>query len=296
MIKISFFIIIFFIFFFIIPRPVEALVQTQRALLNEQIKQKIEIIKFELELLQSLLFNMKKEQKITAGSYLVINISDNSILLSKNANQAYPIASITKLMTAVIAQENIKKNQTIILTNEMLQPLGQSPSLFRGLNISAENLLKANLIQSSNDASQALSHFLDRGIFLNKMNQKTKELGMTNTIFFDTHGLNPKNRSTATDLAKLLTYIYQKHPEILNITKNNNFWLPNIAGQLLKFQNVNNFYPLSNFIGGKTGFLPQARQTIASIFNINEKSVIIILLFSNNRQADVFSLIKQLEK
>jgi len=59
---------------------------------------------------------------------------------------------------------------------------------------------------------------------------------------------------------------------------------------------VNNFYPLAEFIGGKTGYLPQAKQTLASIFDVNGKQIAIVLLYSSNRQADVFSIIKQIKK
>jgi len=118
---------------------------------------------------------------------------------------------------------------------------------------------------------------------------------MANTVFFDAHGLSPANRSTATDLAKLLTYIYKNHPEILSITKDNNFWLPDPTGRLLKFQNVNNFYHLPEFIGGKTGYLPEAKQTLASLFNVNKEPVAIILLYSSNRQSDTFTIINQLK-
>lgn len=287
--KISLFLLICFL---VVPKPVEALTQTQRALLLQQ----VEILRFEIQLLQSLLFNFRLQQEVTAASYLAVNLSDNSTILQKNANQAYPIASITKLMAAVIAQEHIKKGQTITLTEKMLEPLGQSPSLFLGLNVSAENLLKASLIQSTNDASEALAYFLRKDKFLDLMNQKAKELGMKNTSFSDASGLSLANRSTAADLAKLIAYIFERHPEILSTTKDNNFWLPDETGRLLKFQNVNNFYPLGEFIGGKTGYLPQAKQTLASVFRVNGKPIAIILLYSDNRQADTFTILNQLKK
>ena len=257
--------------------------------------QQIEIIKFEITVFQSLISNFQLHQGITAQSYLAVNLSDNSVILQKNPNQAYVPASITKLMTAVIALENIDTKQTITLTEKILEPSGQSPSLFLGLNISAENLLKASLVQSTNDASEALSYFMGKEKFIELMNQKAKELNMSNTVFYDVHGLNPANRTTASDLAKLLSYILKNHPEILTITKENDFWLPDKTGTLLKFQNVNNFYPLSEFIGGKTGYLPQAKQTLASIFNVNGEQIAIILLYSSNRQADAFAIIKQLK-
>jgi D-alanyl-D-alanine carboxypeptidase (penicillin-binding protein 5/6) len=148
----------------------------------------------------------------------------------------------------------------------MLKPLGQSPSLYLGLSVSAENLLKAALLQSSNDAAKALSFSLGKQKFVQLMNKKAKELGMTNTTFDDAHGLSHKNVSTASDLIKLLAYIYKNHPEILRITKENNFWLPDKTGKLLKFQNVNNFYPLSNFIGGKTGYSKKSQTNLGSGF------------------------------
>ena len=288
--KFSLFLFIILTFFLIVPKPVEALTQAEKALLLQQ----IEILRYEVQLLQSLLLNLQLKQEISAGSYLAVNLSDNSTILEKNANQPYPIASITKLMSALVTSEHIKKNQTITLTEKMLEPLGHSPTLFLGLNISAENLLKASLIQSTNDACESLAYFLGKEKFLDQMNQKAKELGMKNTVFSDVHGLSPTNRSTAADLAKLISYIYKEHPEILHLTRDNNFWLPDSTGRLLKFQNVNNFYPLPEFIGGKTGYLPQAKQTLASVFLVNKKPISIILLYSDNRQADIFTILNRL--
>jgi len=254
----------------------------------------IEILKYEISLLQMLLLNFQAQQGITASSYLAVDLSDNSVLLEKNPGQAYPIASVTKLMTAVIALENIDMDRKITLTEEMLTPLGQSPSLFEGLNASAENLLKASLVQSSNDAAESLAYFLGKEKFIGLMNEKTQELGMDGTVFYDVHGLNPANISRATDLVKLLAYVRENHAEILSIAKDNNFWLPDETGTLLKFQNVNNFYPLLAFVGGKTGYLPEAKQTLASIFNVNGKQIAIVLLHSVNRQADAFAILKEL--
>jgi D-alanyl-D-alanine carboxypeptidase len=267
--------------------PVKALGQVDLA-------RRIEILKYEISLLQMLISNWQLQGPITASSYLAVDLSDNSVLLEKNPDKSYSIASVTKLMTAVIALENIDMDSEITLSEEMLTPLGQSPSLFEGLDISAENLLKASLIQSSNDAAESLSYFLDKEEFIGLMNKKAQQLGMDSTVFYDVHGLNSANSSRASDLVKLLAYIQENHAEILGITKSNDFWLPNEAGDLLKFQNVNNFYPLPAFIGGKTGYLPEARQTLASIFEVNGKQVAIVLLHSANRQADAFAILKEL--
>ena len=285
------FFVLLFVFSPLNSKTVQALNQTERVRLLQQ----IEILKQEFGLLQTLLSNLRLQQEIIAPSYLAVNLSDNSVVLEKKPNQTYPIASITKLMTAVIALENIDRKQTITLTKKMLEPFGHSPALFLGLKVSAENLLKASLIQSTNDAPESLAYFLGKEKFLTFMNQKAKKLEMTNTVFYDVSGLNSANHSTAQDLAKLLLYIYKNHPEILSITKDNNFWLPDSTGRLLKFQNVNNFYYFPSFIGGKTGYLPEAKQTLASIFNVNEKPIAIIVLSSANRQADTFTILRKLK-
>jgi D-alanyl-D-alanine carboxypeptidase len=124
---------------------------------EEKLIQQIDILQQEIKTLQSLILNFQLRQEITAESYLAVDLSDDSVLLSKSSDELHPIASITKLMTAVITLENIDLNRTIILTDEMLKPLGGSPTLFSGLTIRAEDLLKACIIQSTNDAAETLS-------------------------------------------------------------------------------------------------------------------------------------------
>ena len=272
---------------FFIPQNIKAI---------ELSAQQLEILQQEILLLQTLINNYNLNKGIDSASYIAVDISDNSVVLEKNSNQSLPIASITKLMNAVISLENIDLNKTIVLTDQMLLPLGQSPCIYSGLQISAENLLKSALIQSSNDAAEALSYFIGKEKFIDLMNQKALEIGMKNTIYYDANGLNLKNKSTATDLAKLISYIDKNYPKIWEIGKNNDFWLPDQTGRMLKFKNVNNFYPIHNFIGGKTGYTIEAKQTIASVFEINNRKIAIIVLYSNNRIADVFEIIKKIRK
>jgi len=257
--------------------------------------QQIEILQQEILVLKSLVENFNLYQEPSAGSYIAVDISNNAVLLQKNISTQFSMASVTKLMTSVISLENINMNQEIILTKEMLLPLGQTPVLYSGLKISALNLLKATMIQSSNDSAEALAYFLGKENFINLMNQKAKELGMSDTIYYDTHGLSLNNKSTASDLAKLMSYVYKNHPQILEITKINDFWLPDQNGKMLKFKNVNNFYYIGEFIGGKTGYLTEAKQTFNSIFNVNGKPIAIAVLYSNNRMADIFSILRQLK-
>lgn len=261
---------------------------------QEQIRIISEKIKYLQSLIATLQEKLKTENKILAESYLVMDImdiSDNSVVMEKNIQKTYPIASITKLINAVVASENIDPAQTITLTKEMLKPDGYSPSLFLGLSVSSKNLLKASLIQSTNDAAEALSYFVGNEKFVGLMNQKAKALEMNNTYFYDAHGLSSRNRSTARDIFNLLRHIYEKRPEILSIGRDDNFWLPDPTGKMLKFKNVNNFHDHPYFIGGKTGYLPEAKQSLASLFNINGRVFAVILLRSPDRQSDALKIV-----
>jgi D-alanyl-D-alanine carboxypeptidase len=243
-----------------------------------------------------LALSAKSKKPISAGAYLAVDLSNGKVLLQKKSDKAYPLASTTKLMNAVITLENIDAKKTITLTDKMLAPAGRSPSIFEGLVISVRDLLQASLIQSVNDAAESLAWGLGKEKFLGLMNQKAKDLVMAKTVYVDANGLDAKSRSTAADMAKLLAYIQKNHPEILATTKNNNFWLPNAQGELLKFANLNNFYDYPGFVGGKTGYSPAAKQTFAAIFNIKNKPVAIVLLHSSDYEADTFKILNQLKK
>ena len=243
------------------------------------------------------------QKGLTATSYSVIDISNDSIVLSKNIEKVYPIASITKLMSAVITLENINQEEEILLTSKMLSPYGYSPAIHLGKTISAKDLIKAALIQSTNDAAESLTYFLGEEEFITLMNKKAEELSMESTAFYDAHGLNYLNRSSAPDIAKLVLYIRENHPEIFEITREENFQLyGECVDSLCTFKNLNLFHKLTEFIGGKTGYLPtkadqqNAGQTFVGLFDFNEREYVIVLLNAKNRASDIEKISTWLKK
>lgn len=229
------------------------------------------------------------------SSHIIVNLETGETVSSKNSTDSYPIASITKLMNAVVAKEQINPDSTITLTKEMLKPYGYSPSLFLNLTVRAKNLLQASLIQSTNDAAESLSYFVGKDKFLSLMNSKAKELGMQKTAFYDTHGMDVRNTSTAEDLSKLLAYIHKNYPDILEITKNDDFWMPDPNGRMLKFKNLNVVMASAGFVGGKSGYLPEARNTFASVFTLSGKPYAVVLLNSKTSISDMQSILSGLK-
>jgi D-alanyl-D-alanine carboxypeptidase len=272
--------------------------ESQAALIQqlEALMRKISDLRWQLE-------KSKVGKELTASSYLVVDLSNNFAILNKDHQKKYPIASVTKLMTGVITLENLNSDDEITLTSKMLEPYGFSPAIHLGKNITAKDLMKAALIQSTNDAAESLTYFLNEGEFVLLMNEKAKELGMYNTFFNDTHGLSYSNSSSALDIFRLLTHIKKNHSNLLEITREENFQLEGeCVGKICTFKNLNLFHGLSEFIGGKTGYLPlkadqqNAGQTFAGIFQFQENPYAIILLNSRNRASDVQKISNWLKK
>jgi len=288
-----------YIFLFVFIVFISAPVLTKAAdIPTASIAQQIEAIKQKIAELQKLLAELllqKRGIEVTSGSYIVVDLLDGTVISEKSSGTEYPIASITKLMNAVVSLESIDQNQKITLTADMLKPVGYSPALFLGATVTAHDLLKAMMIQSTNDAAESLASIMGVEKFVAAMNQKAVELGMQETHFYDTHGLNLQNRSTAANLVKLVTYVYNNHPEVLTLSKETNFQLPGSDGRLLTFKNVNNFYGSPDFVGGKTGYLPEAKQSLASIFQVNGKTMAVIVLYSKDRQIDTIALINSIK-
>ncbi|MBT6069279.1 D-alanyl-D-alanine carboxypeptidase [Candidatus Peregrinibacteria bacterium] len=152
---------------------------------------------------------------LTSHAALVMDVSSNKILYEKNIDKQLPIASITKIMTAVIALEEIENLEEIaIVSRESTLVPGSKVWLSQGEKIKYKDLLNSLLISSGNDAAFAIAENVagSQELFVQKMNAKAKSLGMENTHFANSHGLDdPDNYSTASDIALLAGYALKKN-------------------------------------------------------------------------------------
>ncbi len=252
---------------------------------------------------------LKKSDKnlpLTADAYVVTDLENNETVINKNDKKILPIASITKLVTALVAQEFLKPDQIITISQQAYDTYGNSGNLHVGQKISKKDIFYPLLLSSSNDAAEALAETVGRDKFIAEMNNRVKKIGLTDTFFADPSGLSPLNISTASDLAKLAGYLYQSQPELLAITREQKHQVGKQS-----WHNVNNISLLKYYVGGKNGYTDEANRTLVSIFNIpitststagtttaekKSRLLAIVLLQSDDRKGDAKGLLNYLTR
>ena len=149
---------------------------------------------------------------VNAKAALVVDLDSETILYIKNDTEQLPIASLTKIMTALIILENHSLDEIVTIAGEATQVGGSTMYLSTNEQISVENLLKGMLMQSGNDAATALAiyHSGSVGAFVQEMNAKAKNMKLKDTSFQNPMGFdNPNNYSTVRDLLVISKALYK---------------------------------------------------------------------------------------
>lgn len=232
---------------------------------------------------------------LNSKAYMMADLETGEVIIEKNSDTIYPLASVSKLMTAVVATEKMNLNDIAIVSNDASNAYGAQGSLKLGEKIILSDLIYPLLMESSNDAAEVFADHYGHQAFMDEMNKKAKSLEMYDTYYGDPSGLDPKNTSTPNDLLKLVQYIWRNDPSIFATTRVKQFSIKNHT-----WYNRNPQLPLSGFVGGKNGYIDQALQTTASIFEIptlkgGNRKVVIIILKSADKNGDVNKLIKFLK-
>ena len=224
--------------------------------------------------------------KITAQSAIAVDVQSGKVLYKKNTQEIRPIASITKLMTALVFLENNPGWQKEFYTIPSDRRNGGIIYLNTGEILTLKDLFYTALIASDNDSAMALSRatgFSEKE-FINKMNQKVRELNLKNTHFTDPSGLDKNNKSTAEDIVKLLNFALAKE-EIQKATSTAYYEFEVISNEkkrLVKLKNTDLLLKsYLNIIGGKTGHLEVAGYCLAvKVKNEKDKEIIVVVLGS----------------
>jgi serine-type D-Ala-D-Ala endopeptidase (penicillin-binding protein 7) len=240
-----------------------------------------------------------KIPELKTPHYLIADVQSSTVLASSDLTAVAPIASVTKIMTALVAAEFINLDSSVYV-NEPTFVQSLIPRLGNRSKVSMYSLLQLLLVESSNEAAEVIASQLGQEEFVVKMNQKALSLGMVDTHFADPSGLSAENTASLSDLLRLAQYIYTNRSFIFELTANQNLPTAHIGGEFGELLNFNKVEDLDNFIGGKVGETIAAGQTSVTLHQISvkgsERVVAIIILGSEDRNKDVRELLRYAEE
>ena len=237
----------------------------------------------------------KKISGVSASHYLVGDIETGDIIMEKNSEELVPIASVTKMMTALTALEVVSQRKTTTISAADVATLGNNGELKVGEVIATNDLIYPLLMESSNDAGTALANFYGYNGFITMMNEKARAIGMEVSSFDDPTGLSEKNLSTPRDLFRMLSFMYNNKSFIFDVTLEQK----HTAGTHTWY-NTSQFLRTDGFLGGKRGYTDPARETHAGIFELklsefDTRKIAIVVLGSEDRYHDTVALMNYLK-
>lgn len=194
--------------------------------------------------------------RVQTASVALVDLDRRRVLWERRAGQRRPIASLTKIMTVLIALESADLDEVVTVSERATSESGSELGLVPGERIPVEDLLYALLLQSSNDGAIALAEHLGGSVerFVRRMNRRAGELGLRDTEFRSPHGLDDQGYSTARDLSELTAEAFT-HPAFVRIARTKLRVIPAPAGPPRRIQSRNAMLWLyRGSVGVKTGF------------------------------------------
>lgn len=234
---------------------------------------------------------------ISGKSALVYDTSSKRFLYDKDTDIKLPIASLTKILSAVVVLENLNTDDIVTISGNSIKVDGEKQDLYSGEKISVRNLLKLMLIESSNDAAYALAEYSKtKNIdFIEKMNQKASMLEMKNSFFSDPAGLDDRAYSTGEDLIKLVEYSLN-YQEIWDISAEKTAIIESSDERIKhSITSTNRLLGLlKDIIGGKTGYTDGALQCMILVASVPDYpgKIVSIVLGSHERFNDTQKLVE----
>ncbi len=245
-------------------------------------------------------------EKITleAKGALVLDVVNNRVLFSKNADMPLPLASLTKVMTAVTAEEETAYNQKskeVQIKPEHLIPEGDS-SLIVGDTWNAKDLRDFTLVTSSNDGAAAVAATSNPNhtLFIKAMNALAKKIGLEHSAFFNEHGLDQQDHlggayGSARDMASLFSYTLQNHPEVLEATRYKQLTFAS-SEKTYSATNTNTIIDnIPNLIASKTGYTDLAGGNLVIAYDAGVNQPIIISVLGSTKEGRFTDTLKLIE-
>lgn len=238
--------------------------------------------------------------EITASGAFFLDTSTGTVLYSKNAQEKYSIASLTKIMTTIIALEHKSEEDIYKVSSRASETEPDKMYLLAEEKHTLRNLLDGIFLVSANDAAEAISEGTTgrREEFIGMMNSKAAQLGMADTVFVNPTGLeeepekckgrSPCQYSTALDVALMSRYLIKTWPEIVDISSQPHVFIEKTTDHqdYDMYSGINLLTTYPGVVGLKTGFTPEAGLTLVTLARQNGKEVLGVLLGAVNRRDD----------
>ena len=217
----------------------------------------------------------------SAYEYVLMDMDSGRVLASKNMNSPRLIASITKIMTAIIALENKNPNDIVKVDDSISKSYGSGIYISVGEEIKLIDLLYGLMLRSGNDAAMMIASYVagSEDKFIKLMNEKAKQLGMKNSIFYNASGLDTEtigNKSTAYDMAILTSYA-MKNNTYKEIVKTKKYTVKTNLKTYV-WHNKNKLLSYDYITGGKTGYTERAKRTLVSTASKNNMNLVVVTL------------------
>lgn len=233
--------------------------------------------------------NWPQGPQIGAGGAILMEANTGTILYAKNIDDRFYPASTTKILTSLVAIENSEMNETVSFSQEAVFSIGKGTSnmgMDVGQSISMEQCLYGILVYSANEVCNAVGEHIAGSIdgYVDMMNQKALELGCTNSHFVTTNGLHDENHyTTPRDLA-IIACAFFSNQTLTKMSNTNHYYIPPTATQPddIDLWTHNSLtagtYSYDGYIGGKTGFTSDSRQTLVSCAERNGIKLICVIM------------------
>ncbi|MBC2579273.1 D-alanyl-D-alanine carboxypeptidase family protein [Clostridium sp. DJ247] len=246
-----------------------------------------------LNIVSSTTYAKDNPPEVSADSVVLMDSKTGEILYEKNPDTAYPPASTTKLMTALLTLEKTNLDDTVTVGKNPPFVDGSKIYLFEGENIKIRDLLYGLILASGNDCAEALAEYISGSMdnFAVEMNKRALELGAKNTNFVNPSGLYDANHnSSAKDLALIMREL-SKNPEYTTIATTSSYKIPPTNKSAAErplwnenklIQKTSSLY-YSGCLGGKTGYTVQSSHSYVATATRNNQQLIVALVHDKNK-------------
>ena len=231
-------------------------------------------------------------ESLTTDMWGIFDPETGSLIGGDNTRVSSPIASLTKLVTAVAVMQSAQKDESFEIIASDVNTEGRAGKLQVGVMTTPYELLFPLLLESSNDAGVAIGRRLGEGFGKSK-DALIDSLSLSQTYIYEPTGLSEKNVSTVADLAVFFSYLKKSYPHIVDITT-----LDTYIDSRTGYGNSNPIHTLPNFVGGKQGYTNEAGRTFVGTFRVPNTAteIGVVVLQSDDLESDIKAILSYAER